>query len=185
VGIKITGGKKAAFAINKIAKGMGKARVSVGIPEGDNYPDGTPIAAAAYWNEFGTSTIPPRPFFQPMIKAESPKLGKKIALFSKATNFDGAKVMKLVGEYLADSLKEAVIAVNSPALSPITLMLRKMVGNKRELITGKMVGEAAQKVKDGETGATGTQAKPLNWTGSLMRSFAYSVNGGAFRKGAE
>ena len=172
-------------ALEDIARKMGGGEVSVGFPEGDLYSDGTPVAAAAFWNEFGTSTIPPRPFFRPMIAKESPTWPKKMASWAKSFNYDGPKVLAYLGEDIAGALRQSIIEVNSPALSPITLMLRSMVGNKPELITGKMVGEAAAKVAAGERGATGTQAKPLNWTGTMMRAPAYSVNGGAFVKVAK
>ena len=172
-------------ALEDIARKMGGGTLEVGFPAGDSYSDGTPVAAAAFWNEFGTSTIPPRPFFRPMIASESPTWPKKMAAWAKAFDYDGAKVLAWLGEDIAGALRESIRGVDSPALSPITLMLRSMVGNKPELITGKMVGEAATKVAAGEQGATGTQAKPLNWTGTMMRAPAYSVNGGAFKKVAE
>jgi len=172
-------------ALEEIAKKMGGGSVSVGFPEGDTYPDGTPVAAAAFWNEFGTSTIPPRPFFRTMIAKESPGWPATMAAQAKATNYNGPLVLARMGADIAGALRESIIDVNSPPLSPITLMLRKMVGNKPELVTGAMVGEAARKVAAGETGATGTQAKPLDWTGTMMRAPAYSVNGGAFTRIAE
>lgn len=169
-------------ALEDIAKRMGGGEVAIGFPAGDMYSDGTPVAAAAFWSEFGTSTIPARPFFRPMIAAESPTWAGKMAAQAKATNYDGPVVLALIGEDIAAALRQSIIGVNNPALSPITLMLRSMVGNKPELITGKMVGEAAAKVAKGEHGASGTQAKPLNWTGTMMRAPAYSVNGGPFNK---
>lgn len=172
-------------ALEEIARKMGGGEVSVGFPAGDMYSDGTPVAAAAFWNEFGTSTIPPRPFFRPMIAKESATWAPKMAAWAKRFDYDGPKVLAWLGEDIAGALRQSIIDVNSPALSPITLMLRSMVGNKPELITGKMVGEAAAKVAKGEQGASGTQAKPLNWTGTMMRAPAYSVNGGAFTKVSE
>lgn len=171
--------------LEAIAKKMGGGTVSVGFPAGDLYPDGTPVAAAAFWNEYGTSTIPPRPFFRPMIAEESPTWPEKMAALAKATDYNGDQVLALMGEDIAGALSASIIAVDGPELSPVTLMLRKMVGNRRELITGAMVGEAARRVAAGQQGATGTQAKPLNWTGTMMRAPAYSVNGGAFTKVAK
>lgn len=178
----LSGSDKVIAALEKIAKGMGGGNVQIGFPAGDKYSDGTPVAMVAFWNEFGTLTAPARPFFRPMIAKESGTWAKKMAALAKATNYDGNKVLSLMGEDIAGALRESIIDVNSPALSPITLMLRKMVGNKPELITGRMVGEAARRVASGEIGATGTQAKPLNWTGTMMRALAYSVNGSAFTK---
>ena len=38
--------------------------VKVGFFSTARYEDGTPVAAVAAWNEFGTETIPERPFFR-------------------------------------------------------------------------------------------------------------------------
>ena len=50
------------------ADGRG-AKVRVGIFESAKYADGLPVAAAAFWNEYGTVGIPPRPFFRNTIAA--------------------------------------------------------------------------------------------------------------------
>lgn len=42
-------------ALEDIAKRMGGGEVSVGFLANATYPDGTPVAAVAFWNEFGTS----------------------------------------------------------------------------------------------------------------------------------
>ena len=80
-------------ALEEIARKMGGGEVAVGFPAGDNYSDGTPVAAAAFWNEFGTSTIPPRPFFRPMIAKESPTWAPKMAAWAKRFDYDGDKVL--------------------------------------------------------------------------------------------
>jgi hypothetical protein len=110
-----------------------------------------------------------------MIAKESPGWGVKMAKFAKATNYDGPLVFGMMGEDIRGALIQSIDDTTEPPLSPTTLMLRKMVGNKPELITGKMVGVAAAKVAAGEQGATGTQAKPLNWTGFMRNSITYNV----------
>ena len=47
----------------KTAKARSK-RTDVGFFASAKYPDGTPAAAVAAWNEFGTETIPERPFIR-------------------------------------------------------------------------------------------------------------------------
>lgn len=39
------------------------ASVRVGVLESATYPDGTPVAMVAFWNEYGTKTSPVRAFF--------------------------------------------------------------------------------------------------------------------------
>jgi hypothetical protein len=48
-------------------------------------------------------------------------------------------------------------------------MLRKMFGNDPSRITGAAVGEAARRVKAGES-TSGVSSKPLVWTGQLLGS---------------
>ena len=63
---------------------------------------------------------------------------------------------------------------NEPALSPVTLMLRKMFGNHPEEIRGRDVAEARRRVSAGESTA-GVSTKPLVWTGHLLASVDYEV----------
>ena len=87
-----------AKALEDIAKRMGGGEVAVGFMAGATYPDGTPVAAVAFWNEFGASDTPARPFFRQMIAAESPTWPGKMAALAKATDYDGDKVLALKGE---------------------------------------------------------------------------------------
>lgn len=48
--------------IEKLKK-LQDTTIKVGFFSGSNYPDGTPIAAVAKWNNDGTNHIPERPFF--------------------------------------------------------------------------------------------------------------------------
>lgn len=43
---------------------LNRNTVSVGFQQGSTYPDGTEVVDVAAWNEFGTSTIPQRPFMR-------------------------------------------------------------------------------------------------------------------------
>ena len=51
-------------ALEEIARKMGGGEVAVGFMEGATYPDGTPVAAVAFWNEYGGPGRQPRPFFR-------------------------------------------------------------------------------------------------------------------------
>jgi len=176
----LKGSDKVMKALEDIARKMGGGGVSVGFMEGANYPDGTPVAAVAFWNEFGHGgpfPAPPRPFFRSMIAAESPSWPEKMAKLAKATDFDGKKVLGMMGEDICGALKQSIIETNAPALSSTTLMLRKIYGNNPGDIRARDVRAAAELVNEGEKGASGSQAKPLIWTGHMINSTAYSVNG--------
>lgn len=95
-------------------------RVEVGFLEGATYPDGTPVAAVAFWNEFGASG-PPRPFFRTMIAEESPGWGDKVAALAKSTNNDGPKVLALMGEDIQGALIQSINDLTSPPLAESTI----------------------------------------------------------------
>lgn len=110
-------------ALEDIAKKMGSESVEVGFMAGATYPDGTPVAAVAFWNEFGIPerNQPARPFFRRMIAKESPSWAGKMARLAKASNYDGAKVMALMGEDIKGALQQGINDFASPALAPSTV----------------------------------------------------------------
>lgn len=134
VGVK--GGQKAAkYLANLATKLGGKKFVKVGFFEDEKYPAGDTsrffkglakhtgktstqppkptvglnIAQVAAWNNFGTSRVPPRPFFSNMIKDKSPKWGEQLARVLKASNNDAAVAMDKMGEGIQGQLVEAIV----------------------------------------------------------------------------
>lgn len=170
-------GDRVAKTIADRVKKM-SGHVDVGFMEDATYPDGTPVAAVAFWNNYGHGgqfPAPPRPFFSDMIAKEKPTWGKKIASLSKVDGMDGPKILASMGEDIEGALKQSIIDTNTPALSPTTLILRKRFGNKPENIRLGDVLSAQKAAAAGEQGATGTQAKPLTWTGHMLNSTTYRV----------
>ena len=102
-----------------IAKRMSGA-VEVGFLEGATYPDGTPVAAVAFWNEYGASG-PPRPFFRNMISEESPTWGNKLAGAVQHTGGDGAKALAMMGEDIQGALVQSINTLTDPPLAPSTI----------------------------------------------------------------
>jgi hypothetical protein len=177
VTLTMSGGAKASGYLSTLAKKLTTAKVvNVGFLEGATYPSGTNIAQVAFWNEFGTKSAPPRPFFRAMIQAKSPKWGDAMQKNLKATEYDGQKTLTLMGMGIKDQLVKSIADFTTPALSPVTLMLRKMKDQDSSLVvTGRTVGEARARVLAGEAGATGTRAKPLIDTGVLQRGVDFEV----------
>ena len=164
--------------LQDLAKKLGGGSVEVGFMEGATYPDGTPVAAVAFWNEFGHKgpfPAPARSFFRTMIAKESPRWPDKMAALLKATGGDGKRVLALLGEDISGALKESIIDLTEPALSPTTLVLRQIYGNNPGSIRARDVLAAQELVAEGYKGATGTQAKPLVWTGHMLNSVTYRV----------
>lgn len=173
----VSGGDKIAKVLKQIGDSA-KGGLTVGFLAGATYPDGTPVAQVAFWNEFGHGgnfPAPPRPFFRKMIADESPGWSAKIARGLKYYDYDGSKVLKALGEDIKGALQQSISTIDGPALSPTTLMLRSMFGNNPQDIRRSDVLEAQQRVKDGEAGASGTQAKPLVWTGHMLNSIDYEI----------
>jgi hypothetical protein len=175
---KIEGADALMKNLEDIAGKMKSGSVKVGFMEGATYPGGTSVAAVAFWNEFGHRgkfPAPPRPFFRNMINEESPTWPKKVAALLKAKKFDTRNILELMGEDIKGALQQSITKLTIPELSQTTLMLRHLFGNNPQNIRARDVIAAQQLVAEGEKGATGTQAKPLIWTGHMLNSITYEV----------
>lgn len=134
-------------ALEDIAKRMGGGEVSVGFMEGATYPEGTPVAAVAFWNEYGVPSHnqPPRPFFRQMIAAESPTWPGKMAKLAKATDYDGDRVLALMGEDIKGALQKSINDLQAPTLAPSTVEAK---GFGKPLIdTSHMLNSVSYEVK--------------------------------------
>lgn len=173
-----TGGEALEKRLAEMAKNLEKgASVSVGFPEGATEQDGTGTALVAFMQEFGApgAGIPPRPFFRPMIAEKSPGWGDAVASNLKATDYDAAKALGLLGEEIANDLQDSIVSLDSPALSPVTLMLRKMFPVRSEGVQSyRDVQEARARVDAGES-AGDVSTKPLIWTHQMINSIVSVV----------
>ena len=143
----LSGGDKLEKALTDIGNKMHGA-VSVGFLAGATYPDGTPVAAVAFWNEFGVleHNQPPRPFFRNMISEEKGTWPGKMAKAAKATNYDGPKVLGAIGEDIKGSLQKSINDFSSPPLSPVTIARK---GFSKPLIdTAVMLNSVGSEVED-------------------------------------
>ena len=166
--------------LQSLARKMGGGSVEVGWMEGATYPDGTPVAAVAFWNEFGHEgpfPAPARPAFRTMITNESPKWPARMRSLLKATNFNGPQVLAIMGEDISGALRDSIINLTEPKLSDTTLLLRKRFWGNPGDIRARDVVAAQRDVAKGKKGADpdGTQAKPLIWTGHELNSVTYRV----------
>lgn len=175
---KLSGGDKLAAKLKELSKKIqGKYELRVGFLEGATYPDesGTPVGMVAWWLNYGTKTAPPRPFFTNMVKTKSDGWGDSLAAILQQNNFDAENAMMLMGEGISGQLRQSIIDLDAPALSPITLMLRKMrIDDPHLEVTGAVVGEAARRVKAGESSAPAS-TKVGVYTGHLLNSIDYEV----------
>lgn len=175
----MSGGKGLEDALRKIEAGVSKGKgVHVGFLENATYPDGTKVAMVAAINNYGApeASIPARPFFSDMVREKSPAWGAALANLLTGGGYDAQAAMGLMGEGIKGQLQQSIIDTDAPALSQITLMLRKMKSEDQGLVvTGKTVGEAARRVAEGES-TTGVSTKPLDETGHMKASVDYEVD---------
>jgi hypothetical protein len=82
-----------------------------------------------------------------MIAKESPTWGKKLAKIAKATNYDGAQSLGIMGRDIGGALRQSINELVTPPLSPVTI---KKKGFDKPLIdTTQMINSITSKVNDG------------------------------------
>ena len=174
----LSGGDKLEKVLAKIGSNA-KGGLSVGFLSGATYTEsGTPVAQVAFWNEFGHGgrfPAPPRPFFRNMISSESGAWPVRLAKALKYYDYNAKAALGAMGENIKDALQESIMTFSGAELSETTKILRSKFGNNPQEITLKDVLAAQQDAASGEKGASGTQAKPLIWTGHMKDSVDYEV----------
>lgn len=112
-------GKRPASLLKKYRANV-KARVGPAAPD----RDGLPVAQIAFWNNFGTKTAPPRPFFSNMIAETIPGMGPKMGEMVKEGGYNTKRVLTLAGTYLSDELVRRI--KEWPAdNAPLTVAIKK------------------------------------------------------------
>ncbi len=163
--------------LERIPKEFDNKIAQAGFPSGLQYEDGTSVAYVAAIQNYGApaSGIPPRPFMEPTI-ADDKEGWVKLLGQGAAKVGDGSltavDVLEAVGLMMVGDIQEEIAGIQSPALSPITVLLRKWKKEGRT-ITGSTVGEAAAAIAAGVD--PGSDDKPLNATGLLISSVRNAV----------
>jgi hypothetical protein len=173
------GGDKLKQHLSDLAQNLqNKDAVDVGFPEGSTESNGANLPMVAAIQEFGAPSkgIPPRPFFRTMIAKNESHWGKDLAEQLKANDMDASIALSIMGEQMIGELQESIIDVTDPALSDVTLLLRERFGNNPQEITFKDVQKAREDIKAGiNPNVSGSQAKPLVWTGKMLKSIVKVV----------
>ena len=118
---KRRGGQKLRRLLREAGKG-GVSGVKVGFFSTAKYEDGTPVAAVAAWNEFGTETIPERPFFRRAIAEMEDGVTKivKSGIDTEKMVVDD-RLAGRVGAYVAGQVMESITALKEPPNAPETV----------------------------------------------------------------
>jgi hypothetical protein len=124
---RVIGGDKVDKALGDILAKLqrGKA-VRVGFLAGATYPakpgkgDALPVAQVAFWNEFGTTRTPARPFMRNTINnpANQKKWAAGVARGLREYGWDSAKAFAVLGNVVRDDIVSAIAqwpADNAPA----------------------------------------------------------------------
>lgn len=144
-GNHVVGGKKLDLALQSLERKITSGGVlRVGFLENSRYPERTnarflkavgsnakpsvvpsiPIAQAAFWNEYGTTRAPSRPFFRTTIAKQSKTWGDKLGKAIVATNYDGRQALGLLGQSMRDDVENAIAQWSSPGNAPLTIKIK-------------------------------------------------------------
>lgn len=107
-----------AERLAEIAAELESKTMRVGIMETKSYQDGPLIAQVGYWNEYGTDTIPSRPFFRTAIANVKGEMVETIAKSLRKNDVETA--LRHGGEVLANELKTQVLTWSDPPNAPST-----------------------------------------------------------------
>lgn len=176
----LSGGARLQAKLAELSQQVSKkAELRVGFLENAKpYPGGMNPASVAAIQEYGApkAGIPPRPFFRTMIAENADRWGEQVGKLLVAHEYNVDVSMSLMGDRIADQLEQSIVNTNAPPLSDVTLLLRERFGSRQHEITGADVYQAKRDVAAGvQPNVTGTQAKPLVWTGHLLNSVDYEV----------
>ena len=144
--VKHRGGKKLDRLLRTAMKG-GVKNVQVGFFSSARYDDkkNTPVAAVAAWNEFGTKTIPERPFFRQALSAVVPDVEQilKNGIDPQKMVVD-PQLADVIGLRVATEVQESITRLKEPKNAPSTIARK---GSSNPLIdTGHMRNSATWRV---------------------------------------
>lgn len=144
----IKGGHKLQKYLAQLAAKLKQpGTLRIGFLEGATAPNGDNLGLRAYRLEFGTSKMPPRPFFRNMIAAKAGEWPDGIAYQLKATDYDVRLTLERTGEAIKGQLKESILDLWTPPLSPVTIAKK---GFEKPLIEhGDMINAVAWEVNMG------------------------------------
>lgn len=123
------------------------ASVRVGVLENATYPDGTPVAMVAFWNEYGTRTSPVRAFFRTTVSENKKNWVLSVQNLMKMHN-DPKQVMGLIGVHMQEQIVQSINTWSDPPNSAYTIAKK---GFDKPLVeTGLLMRSIKSEVGGGE-----------------------------------
>ena len=143
---RITGGHRLRQFMQLAGRG-GVKRIELGFFETARYPDGTPVAAVAAWNEFGHHYAPERPFFRIALNQMQDPIKEIIKEEINRRNLVVDKPLAdKIGAYAQGALQQSITDLTSPANAPSTIARK---GSSNPLVdTSTMRTAATWKVEE-------------------------------------
>lgn len=120
--VEVKGGNKLEAQLKKMSASVDKAAtLDVGFLAGSTESDGTSTPLVAALNEFGTGTMPPRPFFRNAIADNKDKWGPNLGTALVKTNFQADRALALLGESIIGQIQDSINKLTSPPLAASTI----------------------------------------------------------------
>lgn len=149
---RVRGGQRLKRFINQAKAAKTVKGVEIGFFETAKYPDGTPVASVAAWNEFGTERngkehVPERPFFRKAIKAAETELKPilRANLDPKTMAVERPLAGKL-GSAFQKLIQQSITILRDPPNAPST---KQRKGSSNPLInTGTMRRSVTWRILD-------------------------------------
>lgn len=176
----VSGGDKLEKYLKNLSKRITSGgTLKVGFLEGGPvYPDGMSVAEVATIQEYGSPVhhIPARPFMRQTVLDREKEWPIRMAKLIVANDYDGRKALDQFGKTVVVDIKESILDVESPPLSPVTIAIRawkaKNPGQKPD------VEAIRRSLRNGNTpDLSGASTKPLIDTYKMINSVAYKVTG--------
>nr|WP_256473548.1 hypothetical protein [Neisseria sp. HSC-16F19] len=120
-GADMRGGDKFRRRLREIAAQARNTKVRVGIVEQATYENGQSVAQVAFWNEYGTAHIPPRPFFRNTIAENKDVWPQKAAQLLQNNDYDIQATLAQMGEGIQGDLVESIQQFTDPANAASTV----------------------------------------------------------------
>lgn len=170
------GGDRFRRHLSELAAQAATGKVRVGIIEQANYDgsDGESVAQVAFWNEYGTATVPPRPFFRNTIAEHKDEWPKQAAALLEANGGDVRQSLSELGEIAVGDIKETITNGNFAPDSEVTKLLKYRFPTSPARVTAAAYYKAVRDVQKGKT-VVSNHDKPLQWSDTMRDSIKYEV----------
>lgn len=133
-------------AIKREVERAQRREVAVGILQGSNDSEGTPIAEYATYNEFGTEDVPSRPFMAMSFDENVAAIDSDFQRQSKrlvAGEVTADQALTVIGQKHAGRVQNTITGRNIlPALAPSTIAAKK--GSTKTLVDTGAMANAVQ-----------------------------------------